>query len=115
MTMLEVLVIAMGGFVGAILRAAISSKCKMPFGTLLVNWAGAFGIGIVFGLELSLTWQYFLASGFTGALTTFSTMKKELILLWEEKKIKKMTVYLIATYGGGLLLTAIGYAIGTVI
>ncbi len=113
MTLLEMAMIGLGGFIGAILRYGLSKKMnqeKFPYGTLVVNLLGAFLIGLVFGSGLSPIWVLLLASGLAGALTTFSTLHKELIELWHHEKRKAIS-YAVITYGGGLLLAWIGYLI----
>lgn len=113
MTLVEMSMIGAGGFIGAILRYCLSRKMnreKFPYGTLVVNLIGAFLIGMVLGLGLSRIWVLFLASGLAGALTTFSTLHKELIGLWQCEKLTAIS-YVMITYGGGLLLAWIGYMI----
>ncbi|WP_438312068.1 fluoride efflux transporter CrcB [Sporosarcina sp. FA9] len=113
MNILDLLAIGSGGFLGAIIRYTLSKNLNkqkaIPFGTLLINLTGALIIGFVFGSELSRTWMLFYASGLAGALTTFSTLNKELIEMWKSNKKKDATLYLVATYCGGILLTALGY------
>ena len=113
MTLLEMSMIGVGGFIGAILRYGLSKKMnqeRFPFGTLVVNLVGALLIGLVLGSELSRLWVLLLASGLAGALTTFSTLHKELIELWHQKKRKAIS-YGVITYGGGLFLAWMGYFI----
>jgi len=113
MTFLELGMIGIGGFMGAVIRYLISKKLNsaehLPLGTLIVNLVGALVIGIIFGLELSRMWTLLLASGFAGALTTFSTLNKELIELWQIGKKKKMLLYMFVTYCGGIGVTILGY------
>ena len=99
MTIFELSMIGVGGFLGAVIRYSISTYFnrpkQIPMGTLIVNLAGALLIGCVFGLELSRIWTFFLASGLAGALTTFSTLNKEIIELWEGKKKKEAVLYVV--------------------
>ena len=93
MSLLDMLMVGLGGFIGAVTRYFIATKMnesgRFPSGTLLVNLAGSLLIGIVFGSELSRIWTLFLASGLAGALTTFSTLNKEIIELWRSDKNTK--------------------------
>ncbi len=118
MTFIDFLMIGIGGFFGAIIRNLISTylNCpgEIPKGTLVVNLAGALLIGVVFGLEIPHMWTLLLASGLAGALTTFSTMNKELIELWRNDKKKPATLYFLLTYGGGITLATIGYYISII-
>lgn len=115
MTLLDIVMVGIGGFLGAVIRYGTARKLNLsvsiPRGTLAVNLIGALLIGFVFGLELSRGWTLLLASGFAGALTTFSTLNKELIELWKNGEKKNAVCYLVLTYGGGLLLAALGYVI----
>ena len=107
------LIIGMGGFVGSITRYGISKYLNrpknIPTGTLTVNLTGALLIGLVFGLELPQFWTFFFAAGLAGALTTFSTLNKELIDLWQFEKKKEAVLYLLITYIGGGGLAVTGY------
>lgn len=117
MTFLELAVIGLGGFIGAIIRyftsVYMNHTARIPSGTLIVNLTGSFLIGIVFGWELSRLWTFFLASGFAGALTTFSTLNKELIELWRGNHKRKSVLYVFITLSGGILLAMLGYILGT--
>ncbi|WP_318617641.1 CrcB family protein [Sporosarcina sp. YIM B06819] len=115
MTFLDIVMVGIGGFLGAMIRYVMAKKMNhsagIPVGTLAVNGIGALLIGLVFGLELSRGWTLLLASGLAGALTTFSTLNKELIELWRNGEKKNAVGYLVLTYGGGLILAALGYVI----
>lgn len=115
MTFLDIVMVGIGGFFGAVIRYGMAIKLNhssgFPCGTLAVNWIGALLIGLVFGLELSKGWSLLLASGLAGALTTFSALNKELIVLWKRGEKKYAVFYLMLTYVGGLLLAALGYGI----
>jgi CrcB protein len=83
--MLQVIWIGLGGFIGAILRYAVSGGIQQlmrgatfPLGTLAVNLLGSFIFGwlTVLGDQsdlLSADTRAFLFIGFLGAFTTFST------------------------------------------
>lgn len=116
MTMTGIIIVGFGGFFGAIIRLLLSKKLngsnRFPLGTLSVNLAGSFIVGVIFGLALPKVWTLFLVSGFAGALTTFSTLQKEIIEQWQAGKHKQAVIYVVVTYGGGLLLALTGYLIG---
>lgn len=115
MTIVSILIVGIGGFFGAIIRFLLSKKLnesnRFPLGTLSVNLVGSLIVGVIFGLALPKVWMLFLVSGFAGALTTFSTMQKEIIERWQAGMRRQAVSYVIVTYGGGLLLALIGYLI----
>ncbi len=88
--------VGIGGFIGAVLRYAISSKMisnTIPWGTLLVNVIGGFLIGLI--MQMCLTTDYispnmklFLTTGVLGGLTTFSTFSYETIGLFNSGDFK---------------------------
>jgi len=92
MTWQSILAIGSGGFLGAILRAYlnifINNKfpSSIPLSTLSVNIIGSFFIGVLFAFfyETDIFNPYvksFLAVGFLGALTTYSTFAIETLFL----------------------------------
>jgi CrcB protein len=79
----QVLVIMLGGALGALLRWRLSTLNfveSFPLGTLSANLAGCFALGVVLGTTRpgSLAHLFWVA-GLCGALTTFSTFMHELI------------------------------------
>lgn len=76
--------IGLGGFLGANARYLVSGwaaerwGASFPFGTLLVNVTGSLALGFFLTLAneralIDPRWRLFLAIGFVGAYTTFST------------------------------------------
>lgn len=117
MTISEVAIVALGGFVGAILRYVISNKLnasgRFPVGTLAVNLIGSLCIGILFGLDIGRLWNIFIVSGFLGALTTYSTLQKELLTMSADRMKKRAVLYGVITYGGGIILAYCGYMLSS--
>lgn len=111
MTLLHLVAIGVGGFLGAITRYFISKR--VAAGTLVVNLTGSFLIGCVFGWELPRIWTLFFAAGLAGALTTFSTLNKELIERWQEGNKREAILHVVFTYCGGLLLAWLGYFVSS--
>jgi len=83
--------IAIGGFAGAVLRFVIRAvdipiwNTHIPVNTLLVNVLGSLLLGVVITiaedvLKLQEAEKVGVISGFLGALTTFSTISKEISL-----------------------------------
>lgn len=117
MTLIAWFYVACGGFLGAILRFHITKKLNTenayyPIGTWLVNVIGSFAIGLLTALSIGFEWKLFLIAGGLGAFTTYSTVQKELLKLWQQGYKGQCILYGLWTYGGGLCCVVIGYTIG---
>ncbi|OTW69323.1 camphor resistance protein CrcB [Bacillus thuringiensis serovar roskildiensis] len=116
--MIEALLVAIGGFFGAITRFAISNwfkkrnKTSFPIATFLINITGAFLLGYIIGNEGSTSWQLLLGTGFMGAFTTFSTFKLESVQLLTLKKFSTLLLYVSTTYIIGILFAFLGMKLG---
>jgi CrcB protein len=86
--MANVLIIGIGGFVGAISRYWIALWIgqrwgrNFPLGTFVINVTGSFLIGLLMTLMAERftenpQWRLLLVVGFLGAYTTFSTFEYE--------------------------------------
>lgn len=116
-----VLLVGVGSFIGGTLRYLatqfIQNKflSSFPYGTLGVNIAGCFLIGLVFGLSektnLSAEWRLFLAAGFCGGFTTFSAFSNETLALLRDGQFWSAAVYVIASVFFGLLATFTGISL----
>lgn len=93
--MLPVILVALGGAIGAVLRYSLSNFVayrfisSFPLGTLIVNVTGCLLVGylLVKGFEtgsLSMNWRLFLIIGIGGAFTTFSSFSFETVALMRE-------------------------------
>ncbi|PKR86630.1 fluoride efflux transporter CrcB [Heyndrickxia camelliae] len=116
--MLNIALVAIGGFFGAISRFSLSNLIKskaassFPFATLIVNLLGSFLLGVIIGANLDRTWALLVGTGFMGAFTTFSTFKLENIILVSKKNWKMLILYLGVSYTFGILLAFLGIKIG---
>lgn len=90
--MREILVVGVGGFLGAVARYVVTGWVHrltgpdFPWGTLAVNLAGCFALGVLMALgEARLAVgpdaRLFLGIGALGSLTTFSTFSYETVEL----------------------------------
>ena len=119
------LVVACGGGLGTLCRYTASGwavnrfGANFPYGTLLVNMAGCFIIGVFMTLVterlvLNPYWRLAVSVGFLGGLTTFSTFSYETwgLLLDGDlyyascNIILNLLVGLVATWLGILLVKA---------
>lgn len=120
--MKELLIIGLGGFLGSISRylmhvfmiARIATP--IPIGTLTVNLLGSFLLGIIIGLFnrydwLTHEWRLFLAIGFCGSFTTFSTFSVENLELIKSGNYLTLGIYTLLSLVGGVLLALGGYTL----
>jgi fluoride exporter len=89
--LMKILLVMVGGSIGALSRYSISLLAarlfgtKFPWGTLAVNLSGCFLIGLAFALAergvgiMNPSIRLFFMTGFLGALTTFSTFGLETV------------------------------------
>ncbi|MBW7571471.1 fluoride efflux transporter CrcB [Caproiciproducens faecalis] len=104
----KILIVGLGGSLGAMLRYMISDATakylgNFPLGTLIVNVLGGFLIGFI--MEISEgSWpvpahvRIFLTTGIMGGLTTFSTFSYETVSMLSDGK------YLLGGANAGLNL-----------
>jgi CrcB protein len=116
------LYVGLGGALGSMLRyscsylLAATKVFNIASGTLVVNLAGSFLIGLLFsgfvknsGSELV---RFFLLSGVLGGFTTFSAFSFENLHLLKEGNFKFLLLNIITQVLGGLLLSFSGYYLG---
>lgn len=108
-----------GGALGALSRYALSGlshkliESTFPIGTLTVNLAGSFIIGLLFGLtefvDLSSNIRAFLFIGILGSFTTFSTYTLETLNLFKDGEIKTAFFNILYHNVFGLILVFMGF------
>jgi CrcB protein len=107
--MSEVL-IALGAALGAPARFLIDNQFRKftdkPVGIFLVNVLGSFLIGLTVGTGSD--WHDFLAIGFLGAFTTWSTFMLDIYLAYKLKKYRDAAINLSASLFFGLLAAWVG-------
>jgi CrcB protein len=116
------LLIGTGGFLGSISRFLASRFIQnifpsaFPFGTFLVNISGCFLIGLIYGFSeksslVSSEWKMFLAVGFCGGFTTFSTFANENLALLRDGEFLHFFMYTGLSVILGITATFIGVII----
>jgi CrcB protein len=94
MSLIVVLGVGLVGGVGAIARflldGAVSGRVgrEFPYGTLVVNLIGAFGLGVLVGAALGQNAYRLIGTGLIGAFTTFSTWALESHRLGEDGELR---------------------------
>ena len=105
--------IFVGGFAGAVARAALAEALPAdpgtwPWGTFVANMVGAFLLGYVATrLEATSSWRALLGPGLCGALTTFSTMQVELLDMFDDGRIWLALVYAVVSVAAGFAAVAV--------
>jgi fluoride exporter len=113
------LLIGTGGFLGSVSRFLASRFMQnifpsaFPFGTFFVNITGCFLIGLIYGISeknsfLTSGWKMFLAVGFCGGFTTFSTFANENLALLRDGAFFYFTLYTMLSVVLGIAATFLG-------
>jgi CrcB protein len=124
----NILIIGIGGFVGAVLRYLLGGTVQnltrgssFPWGTLIVNILGCFLFGMLSGFlgtraQPNHSLNSLIFVGFLGAFTTFSTFSNDTLQLMNSGSGMlgwvNMAVSLIAGIGALLLGRTIGSGLG---
>lgn len=115
--MIQVLAIAVGGAAGSLLRYGVQKAFNItsfPIGTLLVNIAGCFLIGLlwaILGKEGNEQKRLLLMTGFCGGFTTFSAFTLEGIQMMTGGRWAIFFLYTISSVACGLAATFFAYKI----
>lgn len=102
--MKQILLVGIGGFIGSVLRYFVQGLnfnfhfLSIPLGTLLVNIAGSFIIGLLIGFSAKGDWlsyemRLLLMVGFCGGFTTFSSFTAENFTLMQNGQFMSVLIY----------------------
>ena len=112
------LMVGLGSALGAWARwglsAWLNSMGMIPLGTLLANAIGGFLMGVALALfqtmpQLSHEWRLFIAMGFLGGLTTFSTFSAQAFILLQKQAYVWVGLHIFTHVVASVLLTIVGY------
>ncbi len=115
----NILLVALGGMLGSILRYLayiILGNHSFPFVTLFINISGSFMIGIITGITLKNAsfseWRLFLITGVCGGFTTFSTFSMESFQLLQQNRNIAALIYILSSFFFGISAAIAGFFIG---
>jgi CrcB protein len=113
-----ILLVGIGGFIGAILRYILGGWIQngfvnFPVGTLTINTAGSFFLGLIMYLSeyqgvFSDQTRIFLTIGILGAFTTLSTFGYESFRLLDDSKLALMAINVVSTVLFSMLAVYLG-------
>lgn len=117
--MLDWIAIALGGAAGALARWLMSNGVHrwfghgFPWGTLAVNIAGSFAMGLlavllVERLAVGPAWRAGILVGFLGAFTTFSTFAVETVALASDGLNLRAAMNIVASVAACVLAALLG-------
>jgi CrcB protein len=120
--MLKIVLVAIGGSIGAVARYLVSTwaaerfGANFPYGTLIVNVVGCFIIGAFMTvtterLIVNPHWRLLVTVGFVGGLTTFSSFSYETFKLLADAGITMAMYNIGANMVVGFLATWLGIVV----
>jgi fluoride exporter len=121
-----VLLVALGGALGSVTRYLVGGwiasrmGASFPYGTLVINLTASFIIGFFLAFAedragLDPYWRLFIAVGFIGGYSTFSTYEYESIRLLQDGEMLLGALYLLGSMVGGAVAAITGVAVGSLI
>ncbi len=104
------LLVAIGAALGATLRFWVAHHLddRTPWGTLAVNVAGSFVLGVVVGTDPSAHALTLVGTGFCGGLTTYSAFAVQT----RDQGRSRGVAYALGTIALALAACALGFALG---
>ncbi|MES3160895.1 MAG: CrcB family protein [Halorubrum sp.] len=104
------LLVALGGFVGAVTRYAVDVAVGdvTGLGTLVVNIVGSFLLGVLVTRAVDVRTRLFVGTGFVSSFTTYSTFAADAVALGTTTG----TAYVLVSYATGFAAAAAGLALG---
>jgi CrcB protein len=122
--MQSTLLVFLGAGIGGALRHGVNVGCAracgtaFPWGTLTVNIAGSFAMGLIAGwlaFKAEAGWsqavRLFLTTGILGGFTTFSAFSLDAVLLWERGAVGLAAAYVGVSVAASVAGLAAGLAL----
>lgn len=104
----EAAAVGAGGFAGAVVRHFIIGLSGSTIGILAVNVAGCLLLGLLTGQS---KFTLFAATGFLGALTTFSTFSGHTVKLWNSGETVTAALFILVNVIAGIAAFILGMGI----
>ena len=117
--MYHLVLVAIGGAIGASLRHLVNLAAlrlvgmTFPWGTMAINIAGSFAMGVFvellarrFGASNEV--RLFVATGILGGFTTFSAFSLDFAVLWERGAALPALTYVLVSVIGAILALFLG-------
>jgi len=126
--MMLYLIVFLGAGIGGALRHGVNGLAlklagpDFPFGTMAINIAGSFAMGLIAGYfafrggtgmfgQMSQHWRLFLTTGILGGFTTFSAFSLDFATLFERGAMLPAAAYLLVSVGGSLAAVFVALAV----
>ena len=118
--MYHLALVALGGGIGAGLRHLMNLAALrllgpgFPWGTLAINVAGSFAMGVFIEIlarrfgGASNELRLFVATGILGGFTTFSSFSLDFAFLWERAAVGSALSYVVASVGASIVALFVG-------
>ncbi len=118
--MYHLALVALGGAIGAGLRHLMNLAALrllgpgFPWGTLAINVAGSFAMGVFIEIlarrfgGASNELRLFVATGILGGFTTFSSFSLDFAFLWERGAVGSALSYVVASVGASIVALFVG-------
>lgn len=117
--MIGLLLIALGGALGSVLRFGVITltykffDIHFPWGTIFANLTGCFVIGVIWAIldtfDEPKNLKLFLITGLLGGFTTFSSFALENFNMLRAGEIKLVAANILISNIAGIFLVFIGY------
>ena len=108
------LLVALGAAVGSPLRFLVGLWLdrRLHWGTLAVNLAGSFVLGLLVGAAVEGRWLALLGVGFCGGLTTYSAFAVQSVQAAQRSR-RSGAAYVVMTIAGCLAVATLGHLLAT--